>query len=471
MIRFLNTINGKNKVNIFIQNDEPTAKNGIWIKTSNLSYTNIVEVEDKSSLVANSINIVKGTQYETIVIDSDIVNGLHYKFDSVYITDSSNNIDYEKNIYYGNDSSWIDITPQINAIYGIKRAIDSSSSQWTRTDDAVGLIANATKNGNAVQNNFDNLSPWKDIISYNYDTATQQATAYYGDDNFTFTPTENNILVLTKIPTFWYKREQKADGYEYIQIANYEAEGFDKFNSCSVGRYTVSGSTESLTVKSGISPLMDEGLVSFKSAIENIGTNFYMMDWQTWGAIQLLYLVEYADYDSQEMLGNGIIDGFNALAVGGCDSLGMKSGCLVNDNKHSVIYRGIENVLGNAGQCLDGINFNGVQGYVCKIPDKYVDSKFDEDYEQLSYVCAVASKGDISKIGYDVNNPLAMFPIETTSNIIKDKFTSSSTNQYYGIAVGGNYWDGGGLWFANSTYRRGYEASRCSARVLKIDNN
>jgi hypothetical protein len=89
-------------------------------------------------------------------------------------------------------------------IYGIKRQItpDNSSSAWTRIEDAVGLIANATKNGGAVQNDFDSLYPWSDIITYNYDVQGKRITAYYGEPTFSFDG--SNGEVLTRIPEFWY---------------------------------------------------------------------------------------------------------------------------------------------------------------------------------------------------------------------------------------------------------------------------
>ena len=51
---------------------------------------------------------------------------------------------------------------------------------------------------------------------------------------------------------------------------------------------------------------------------------------------RMLYLVEYADYDSQSVLGKGVAENDGAITMGGTDSLGMKSGCLVNDGKHSM---------------------------------------------------------------------------------------------------------------------------------------
>ena len=54
-------------------------------------------------------------------------------------------------------------------IYGVKRNIESSDPAWERIEDSIGLVANATHDGTEVENDFDNIYPWSDIISYNYD--------------------------------------------------------------------------------------------------------------------------------------------------------------------------------------------------------------------------------------------------------------------------------------------------------------
>ena len=119
-IKFLDE--GTIKENIFIQETEPEEENGIWIKSNNLSDYDIVEVDGISSLVSNSINIVKGNKYEAIILNSNIINDLHYKFEGIYITDSNKNIDYDTNIYIKNANQLTDITPMEQKIFGIKRA-------------------------------------------------------------------------------------------------------------------------------------------------------------------------------------------------------------------------------------------------------------------------------------------------------------------------------------------------------------
>ena len=296
-------------------------------------------------------------------------------------------------------------------IYGIKRLRSSTDTAWERTDDNIGKIANATKDGTEVQNDFNNLSPWKDIISFNYDSAQQLTTAYYGDDNFTFSPSDTNVNVFTKIPQFWYKRWIDEDDYEHIQIADYAAEGFLESKEFAIARYSYEGSTSAPRSCSGLAPLVSTTGQSYQTGAKSLGNNVCLFDWRALGAIQFLYLVEYADNNSQETLGQGVSSASSTVTAGGLDNLGMKSGCLNNDGSHSVMYRGIEDIFGNVYQVIDGVNINNRQAYVCIDPTKYEFEKYDGDYAQVGYVNS-SSDGYISKLGYNENYPLLMLPIE-----------------------------------------------------------
>ena len=310
-------------------------------------------------------------------------------------------------------------------IYGIKRLRSSIDTTWERTDDNVGKIANATKDGTEVQNDFDNLYPWSDIISFDFDSNSQSITAYYGDDNFTFSPTDANVNVFTKIPRFWYKRYIDEEDFEHIQIADYAAEGFLESKEFAVARYFYQGSTAAPRSCSGLVPLVNTTGQSYQTGAKSLGNNVCLFDWRALGTIQLLYLVEYADNNSQDTLGEGISRGGSSNS-GQLDSLGMKSGCLNNDAEHSVMYRGIEDIFGTVCQLIDGVNINDRQAYVCTDPTKYEFEKYDGDYVQVGYVSS-SSTNYISKLGYDENYSLLMLPIECSGVNKNTGFTDSYT--------------------------------------------
>lgn len=196
----------------------------------------------------------------------------------------------------------VNIMVENTTVYGIKRSLSSNSaSTWERTDDAVGLVANACKNGEVGENDFDSIYPWSDIISYNYDTATKQRVADYGDSNFAFDG--SNGEVLTYIPEFYYKRYVE-DNYEYIKISKYAIDGFIKSPAFSVGRYESSYDGTSIHSKNDTFPAVSRNITSFRTLSKALGTGFGQLDYRHF-ILQMLYLVEYANYNSQAVLGNG----------------------------------------------------------------------------------------------------------------------------------------------------------------------
>ncbi len=436
-------------------------------------------------------------------------------------------------------------------LYGIKRKVnDNTSPAWERIGDSIGLVAKATKNGETVQNDFDSRYPWSEIISYNYDVIKKKINAYYGDPTFKFDGTNGEVL--TRIPEFYWKREI-INGYEYIYIADYAIAGFNKSEEFSVGRYDACIDEDGkLHSYSGYSPSTNKNITQHRDAAKLLSDEFCMIDYRYF-MLQMLYLVEYANYNSQSQLGNGIIgirynandkaiiaqertntiviatndyfkvgqqiaigttvDGVSickdrtitkiteyskdttegtaitfdgdpvniaigniihacAQKEGGCDSLGMKSGCLANDSQHAVIYRGIENIFGNVFNWIDGLNIQNYQAYICRNPKEYISDKFEVPYIKLGYVNCNEKDMYIKKLGFDEKNPDIALPIEIgggagSSSGMCDFYYSSEGNCV--ARVGGlfNYGSGAGLWYWSCSFSSVSSSLNCGARLLK----
>ena len=354
-------------------------------------------------------------------------------------------------------------------IYGIKRSLTTESSAWERTNDSVGLVANAQVGTTSVQNDFDSIYPWSDIKSYNYNTDTKQVTAWYGDANFKFDG--SNGEVLTYIPEFYYKRTQE-NGYEYIYISKEYQDGYSKSDTFSVGRYTMSGSVNNVHSRSGVQPLVNHTITDFRTYARALGEEFGQLDYHYF-ILQLLYLVEYADYDSQAKLGPGYTKSshIGPTISGGCDILGMHSGSVDGTDNTSVIYRGIEDIFGNIWQFVDGINVKDYQAYICYNKDQYESDKFDGCYQPIGYVNANIN-GNISKLGYDSTNPLILLPIEVSENAttyIPDYYYQTSGNR---IAIVGSKWNNttkAGLWYWYFNVTPSNAWTDSGARLLKTN--
>ena len=198
-------------------------------------------------------------------------------------------------------------------VYGIRRKItNNSSSAWERLFDSVGKIANATKNGGTVQNDFDSLAPWSDIKSCNYDLTTKKINAWFGDANFKFDGTNGDVF--THVPKTYWKIYQEND-YDYVLLADYPKAGFMEVDGFFVGRHNGSVANDGLLhTYSGLVPTTGKNINQFRTLANALGDKFSQLDWRYF-VLQMIYLVEYANYNSQSMLGNGIMSRKNLKTI------------------------------------------------------------------------------------------------------------------------------------------------------------
>ncbi len=348
-------------------------------------------------------------------------------------------------------------------IYGIKRSLTSTSTKWDRTDDSINLVAKAIRSQsdltNNIKNDFDELYPWSEIKTVNVD-ANGNINAYIGDSNFSW----YSLYVMTIIPEFWYKRWQD-ENYEYIQIAESEVKGFTKSERFMVSRYDASGSTSAIRSRSSDEPLVSTTLYNFQESAKKIGTGWHIMDWKYF-ILQLLYLVEYADYNSQDILGYGAVLP-SIVNNGGCDSLKMKSGSLANDKKTPIIYRGVENIFGNVAVRLDGIIIKDKVPCICYNPANYSDLN---KYTSLNYTLTTQS-GYIKKVGCDSNHSLVQMAIEvggSSTTYIPDIFNANTGGVYHPV-VGGSWAsdEGGGIFWCQVNRNDGNADGGVGTRLIK----
>lgn len=400
-----------------------------WLNNNDVTFIYKLKIPFEEDIdVVNDIIQYEG---ETTISNSDDATMEMELTKNKAVSSINENLSALQGMYFSNQK---DIKEKDGTIYGVRRQIDNPLTSWERVEGAVGLVANATKDGSEVQNDFDNIYPWSDIISCD---VAQDGTinSYYGDPGFSFTNPKGYIM--TRFPEFYWKREQK-DGYEYVYISASEHERFVKSEEFMLGRYIIAGSSSAITCKSDSLPLTNIGITDLRTCSKKIGNDWGLMDIWRWSMLQILYLVEYADYNSQDVLGYGCCSG-SKINSGECDVLGMKSGCTSNDKAHAVIYRGVENVFGNISQWLDGISVKDYYSYVCKDKNLYVSEKVTPPYMKLGYQDAT-SVGYAKTVGYDFNN----------SSIQRVTTTGGSNNTYipdyfnldfgiFAICVGGAY--------------------------------
>lgn len=250
---------------------------------------------------------------------------------------------------------------------------------------------------------FDSYMPWAGMEEYNIINRVGPK-----QDESGFSRTANDVMVY--IPEFWYKCvDDSANSKRFWYISNTETNGFEKHPGSGkyVSRYTANSSYKSI---SGNQSVVSITRATARTNATAKGTGWQLYDFASLCAVQLLYLVEYADWNSQEKVGRGYVDENNAqINTGATDSMTYHTGIAVGTNgKTAMQYRHIENMWGNLYQFVDGINFSDRKAYVCLNPEHYADDT-STNYTDTG-ITLPSSNGYIKWLGYSANNDWCLIP-------------------------------------------------------------
>lgn len=365
------------------------------------------------------------------------------------------------------------ITLNYTKIFGVVWAYSNSSTalaRVTKTNDPNNYVntdittnpspAVGTSSGSSP---FDDYMPWKGMDEYNI--VNNAVGAKRGEAGFS--RSSNDVMVY--IPEFYYKViNDSSSSKRYYYIADKQKTGWDKHPGSGryVGRYNTGSGHVSRT---GMSPLVSITRASARSGAKSKGSGWYEYDYASWCAIGLLYIVEYANWDTQSKIGKGYSSGGSAISSGGTDVMTYHTGrAYGTDGATAVQYRHIENPWGNVFDWVDGVNFNGSTVYVCTDPAKYADDTSD-GYTNAG--TRASSSGYISALGASTTAPWAIYPSSAggskTTYIPDYSWTSSGWLVLY---VGGGSFGGS---FAGLFYFDGDESSSDSndsvgARLLFV---
>ena len=196
--------------------------------------------------------------------------------------------------------------------------------------------------------------------------------------------------VMVEIPKFWYKHTFTGDTHTW-EISTGAADGYSvhpafikngvevPFRYMSAYEGFVSGSVMSSV--SGQCPTTSQTRAAVRTYASNRGTGWRQWDYTLMNAIQLLYLVEYQDFNTQETIGMGRTELSGSWS---CDSLIGHSGksngdgngtnsVAGNTNNAYMTYRGIENWYGSIWKWVDGVNINDRQFYISNDDSVWAD--------------------------------------------------------------------------------------------------
>ena len=250
------------------------------------------------------------------------------------------------------------------AVYGVSWS-GSSSTSMTRTGDAANFSNPVPAvNGGSGSSPFDSCYPWSEIERVTID---------------------GNELV--KIPKFWYKVTKTGNAMTF-EIADNAKDGFlvspahadrgdgkGERDYVYIARYKCSSSNWKSV--SGATPKTNVTRAETRTGITGLGAGYYMQDFAMFWTTRLLYIVEYADWNSQAKIGYGCGNNSSVQNTGASDGMSYHTGTMQSSRTTygvGVQYRYIEDPWGNVSEWCDGIRFSGTTVYAYKKPSEYSDS-------------------------------------------------------------------------------------------------
>jgi hypothetical protein len=254
------------------------------------------------------------------------------------------------------------------------------------------------------------------VVNYYLDPL--DSTKKADGSNSVLTGADGNVMV--EIPKFYFKYERNGNNKNW-RISEAPGEGFTlhpafikggvevdyrymgAYDACffdaSAGDYKsglnldnatslIDFGVDKLASVSGVYPLVGVQRSECRTLASNIGSGWHQQDFWLSSAVQLLYLVEYGDFNSQAVLGAGNTNGSylasssnqndsphtiagasnswgNFSTDGTQPSAGAKPGTAY------MSYRGIENFFGNCWNWVDGLNI--LTNHQAWVTNNYLD--------------------------------------------------------------------------------------------------
>lgn len=355
-------------------------------------------------------------------------------------------------------------------VFGVCWDTSNSSTALTRltpSTDPYGLVTRSvttepvpavgTGSGSSP---FDSYAPWSRMKECNLDSSGA-VTAWKGDSDFS----RSNSFIMVFIPEF-YVAAKRNGTKQYFYVSDKPKTGMTKHPGSGkyIGKYATGSGT---SCKTSLAPVVYTNRSQFRANAKSIGSKFHLYDFATYCAIIFLYIVEFADWDSQSKIAYGHASGTSsANTSGGTDMMVYHTGTAgsnIKDTYASCQYRWIENLWGNVRQWVDGFNANGTTAYYCTDPSKYAD----DTATGYTNIGTLPSSGYIKDL------------IVTDNGLLIPKTTGGSETTYipdymwpssgWRVLDVGGYWASGtdaGLLYFNASYDSSGSGSYISTRLM-----
>ena len=265
--------------------------------------------------------------------------------------------------YNAPSSKSCSVTFEKASVFGVQWD-GTSTTKLSRTDDAAAFTdpTPAVSNGNG-SSQFDNLQPWAGMVK----------------------STNSQAGVVVAIPKFWYKLTKSGNTLK-LQISNAAIDGFKvspahadrgdgkgERSTVYIGRYHSGNDYKSTT---NVAQKVSITRSAARSGIHNLGSTIWQTDLAMRQTIQMLYLVEFADWDSQKTIGRGCSANGSKENNGKTDAMVYHTGTTAaNRNTYGYTqYRNIEGLWDNVYDWMDGCYYNSNGLNVIMNPNNFSDS-------------------------------------------------------------------------------------------------
>lgn len=355
-----------------------------------------------------------------------------------------------------------------DAVFGVSWDMSTSSTALTRLtpeSDPNGYVTteisggpSPSVGGGTGSSPFDSFAPWNGMRRV----------------------TDPQAGELVSIPKYWYLWD--LDGITLrLYISSTEKEGFfvspahcdredgaGERNVVYVGRYHCASDYRSTT---GVAPLSVITRPDARSGIHSLGTDIWQWDWAMNWTIKMLYLVEFADWNSQGKIGYGCGNNSYAQQMGYTDSMPYHTGTTQSSRTAYGLgtqYRYIEGLWDNVQDWVDGCYCNSTGINIILNP-----SNFSDTGGGTTVGIPVSGFPDKADITIALGNQWIR-PISTGGSIdtyIPDTWLFKSSDRT--LYVGGrfSYYDDGmdyGLFYVNTESNVYAERNYIGCRLMRL---
>lgn len=265
------------------------------------------------------------------------------------------------NTTYYLDSSCSIVQPY--HIYGVEWDWENgNSTAGVRTDDAATFAAPSPAVSNGTGSSpFDNLYPWCDMVKENRSGGVE-----------------------VKEPKYWFKwtktgkklKLQIADGpvagFSVDPVNRDRGDGLGELDYSYIGRYHCGSDYKSTT---NVAQKVSITRSTARGGIHKLGSYFWQMDFAQMWYVNMLFLVEFADWNG-ERIGRGCSTSGRKANNGQTDAMQYHTGTTASsrDSYGFTQYRNIEGWWDNVYDWMDGCYYNSSGLNVISNPNSFSDS-------------------------------------------------------------------------------------------------